>query len=142
MSATILTFPPNPAVTGASTGGDATLEFPEVNLIFWGKGWSANPPPNPSAHAIASAIRAIVNSGYLSELAQYGVFGQPKVVSTDVADDSDPSPADFVSKLSDFITSRIEAGKVPRPRADHSSFYGVTTHFSLAVVCRQCPKLC
>jgi hypothetical protein len=123
--ATILTFPPNPAVTGASTGGDATLEFPQVNLIFWGQAWSAKPPSNPSAHTITSAIRSIVNSGYLSELAQYGVLGQPRVMATDVADDSDPSPANFVSRLADFITSRIEAGKVPAPHADHRSFYGV-----------------
>jgi hypothetical protein len=122
---TILTFPPNPAVTGARTGGEATLEFPEVNLIFWGRSWSANPPPSPSAHVITSAIRAIVNSGYLAELAQYGVIGQPKVVATDVADESDPSPANFVSRLADFIISRIEAGKVLAPSADHRSFYGV-----------------
>jgi hypothetical protein len=125
MPATILTFPPNPAVISAKTGGGATLEFPLVSLIFWGRGWSATPPPTPTAHTIASAIRAIVNSGYLAELAQYGVNGQPKLISIDVADDSDPSPANFVSGLADFITSRIEAGKTPAPRSDRRSFYGV-----------------
>ena len=85
MPATILTFPPNPTVVSAHNDGGPHFSFPEVNLIFWGKAWSADPPPTPTAHTITSAIRSIVNSDFLGELAQYGVVGQPMVVTTDVA---------------------------------------------------------
>jgi hypothetical protein len=125
MAATILTFPPNPAVISVHNDGGEPLTFPLVNLIFWGKAWSADPSPAPTAHTITSAIRSIVNSNFLGELAQYGVVGQPRVVATDVASESDPSPSDYVSKLASFISSRIEAGKLPAPIADRRSFYAV-----------------
>ena len=126
MAATILTFPPNPMVDSVDNDGDSSLTFPEVNLIFWGKAWSADPPPTPTAHTITSAIRSIVNSNYLGELAQYGVVGQPVVVSTDVASDSDPDPDNYVSNLASFIKSRIAAGKVRAPASPgFHSFYAV-----------------
>src|SRR5262245_60692501 len=125
MPATILTFPSNPTVVSAQSGGDPHLTSARVNLIFWGKAWSASPPLALSAQTIASGITSIVNSGYLAELAQYGVIGQPRVVAVDIADGSDPSPDDYVSKLESFIKSRIAAGKVEAPIADSQSFYGV-----------------
>ena len=70
MAATIFTFPTNPTVVSAHNDGGLPLIFPEVNLIFWGKAWSADPPPKPTAHTITSAIRSIVNSNFLGELAQ------------------------------------------------------------------------
>jgi hypothetical protein len=126
MSATILKFPPDVLVSGVSFGDAPDLGgFAEVNLIFWGKGWSSTPSPSPKAHTIVSGVRSIVNSGYLSHLVQYVVFGQPQVVATDVADETDPSPANFVSNLESFIEGRIAAGKVRAPSADLQSFYGV-----------------
>jgi hypothetical protein len=126
MASTILKFPPDAPVSGVSFNDAPDLSgFAEVNLIFWGKGWSATPSPSPNVHTIVSGVRSIVNSGYLSRLTQYGVFGQPKVVATDVADETDPSPANFVSKLESFIKGRIAAGKVRAPSADLQSFYGV-----------------
>jgi hypothetical protein len=125
MSATILKFPPSAPVSGVSFNDAPDISFAEVNLIFWGKGWSATPAPSPSAHTIASGVRSIVNSGYLSRLKQYGVTGQPQVVATDVADETNPSPSDFVLKLESFIKGRIAAGKVRAPTADRQSFYGV-----------------
>ena len=125
MPATILTFPPNPTVVSAHNDGGPHFSFPEVNLIFWGKAWSADPPPPPTAHTITSAIRSIVNSNFLGELAQYGVVGQPLVVTTDVASGSDPHPDNYVSNLASFIESRIAAGKVRAPTANYQSFYGV-----------------
>ncbi len=122
MAATILTFPSNPTVLSAHDDGGAPLTSPLVNLIFWGKAWSAEPPPSPTAHTITSAIRSIVNSNFLGELNQYGVVGQPQVIATDVASETDP-----VARRLRFagIASRIEAGKVPAPVADRRSFYGV-----------------
>src|SRR5262249_16812801 len=100
--------------------------FAEVNLIFWGKGWSATPSsPTADAHTITSGVRSIVNSGYLSRLSQYGVYGQPQVVATDIADETDPSPANFLKNLESFIQGRIAAGKVNAPSAELQSFYGV-----------------
>jgi len=126
MSATILKFPPDAPVSGVSFNDAPDISgFAEVNLIFWGKGWSATPSPSPDAHTIVSGVRSIVNSGYLSRLTQYGVIGQPKVVATDVADETDPSPANFVTNLESFIQGRIASGKVKAPSADLQSFYGV-----------------
>ena len=125
MSATILKFSPSAPVSGVSFNDAPDISFAEVNLIFWGKGWSATPAPSPSAHTITSGVRSIVNSGYLSKLSQYGVYGQPQVVATDIADETDPSPANFITNLESFIQGRIAAGKVKAPSADLQSFYGV-----------------
>lgn len=125
MPDTVLTFLSNPTVLEAHVGPGPGMSDVQVNLMFWGKGWSATPPPALTAQTIASGIRSIINSNYLDALKQYGVTGAPSLVAIDVATDTDPSHVLSNDQLEAFIKSRIDAGAVNPPPADHRSFYAV-----------------
>ena len=125
MPDTVLTFPADPAVIAAHVGPGPGLTSVEVNLIFWGAGWNASPPPPLTAHTIASGVQSIINSNYLDGLAQYGVTGAPSLVAVDVAADSDPPNTLTLDQLETFIVSRIDAGAVRPPPAAFRSFYAV-----------------
>ena len=136
MSGTVATFPPSSAVKSLSNAG-TQLGNVEVSLIFWGKGWAPAQKPTPSADQVVSAVRSLLNSGYLTSLSQYGYNGSPSLIAVDVVDDSDPptSHADPktgqpVAGFSDeqvqaLVTAHIQAGRLPAPTVDNTRLYAV-----------------
>lgn len=90
----------NITFNGGAHVGDAQLE-----LLFWGNFWKT--ASNPSMGDIVQAVQKIVNSGYLSELTQYGFNSITGVGSTQVSNPPPPpgtyTGADVASMVWDLI---------------------------------------
>ena len=136
MSETLEKFPPSPAVKSVTNAG-TQLKNVGVCLVFWGKNWAPAQQPKPNVQQMTSAVRSLLNSGYLDLLSQYGYAGSAALIAVDVVDDSDPptshpdpktgmpSPGFSDEQIQALVTQRIAAGHLPAPIVANTRFYAV-----------------
>lgn len=101
------------------------LQVVQVQLIYWGAAWVANPAPVPTSGAITAAMSTLLSGPYMTGLAQYRGIGRGFLRGSTVVSNSNP-PAGFTDQnVSNFINGLLNAGTVPAPDVDNSTLYMV-----------------
>jgi hypothetical protein len=119
-SSTIFNVPGNPpAGSQAQDLHGAKIGNVSLQVLFWGSVWQ-QPSNVPSAPSVMAAVTQILNSMYLSSLAQYGVAGGSLAGPGVGVFGSEPPNPFSVSDVSNFVWSLIDAGNFPQPDASSS----------------------
>ena len=108
---------PGEAIVADDHGG-YLIQRGRVVLIFWGTKWREN--VSPSMKQVIEGIKSLLDSAYMTGLAQYRAIRPATLLATDLADDDDPPRVFSDGDIADKILSRIEAGKVPGNSFDES----------------------
>lgn len=101
------------------------LRAAQVYLIYWGNAWTQPGAVAPTADQVTGAVRTMLASSYLTDLAQYRGIGPVQVRGSRVVASSEP-PAGFSDgKVDRFVRHQISAGTIPAPDAEDQTLYGV-----------------
>jgi hypothetical protein len=102
--------------TITDTGGPI-LSHMQLDLIFWGSGWTKNGGPTLRTN-VTNTATAILNSTYFDGLSQYRNIGHGSLLRTDLITTTDP-PANFTTgyggDVANFVTNNINNGTLPSP---------------------------
>ncbi len=114
-----------PAATHFADGGGKVLTQAELQLMFWGSSWDGGRTSGPSVQQISDAAKSILDSSYMSALAQYRGIQAGSLAAPVSITDSDP-PAVFQDHdVADFIKQQIGKKRVPDPDANDQLLYCV-----------------
>ena len=111
-----------PASTTITDGGGRKLDGVRVNLIFWGTGWTTNPPPNPSLVTVANDVASILAGPYMSSLEQYGA-GFAHFEAAYLVTSSNPPNPFTTQNVQDVINGLIEGGTLPEPDEEATNYF-------------------
>jgi hypothetical protein len=116
-----LLFSSNGVRTVAYLGGPV-IQNADVDLIFWGAGWTTGQGPTLQAN-IQQAVTTFLASPYLSGLAQYGV-GAGQLLRTDLITNTSPMPNLTNADFGAFIQANLNDGTLPvTPEMDSQILY-------------------
>jgi hypothetical protein len=116
---------PEPGAAKFVDRGGAILPAVQLYLIYWGSAWTHTPPAAPTPDQITTAVQTVLDSSYLSGLAQYRGIGRGSVRGSAVITTSGPSPGFTDNDVSAFLAGQIDAGAVPGPDAGNQTLYAV-----------------
>jgi hypothetical protein len=108
-----------------SDSGGAVLQVTQLQLIYWGSAWTANPAPTPTSDAISAACRTMMASSYMTGLAEYRGIGRGFVRGATVVTTSNPPNGFTDNQVSTFVDGLITAGTVAGPDVDNQTLYCV-----------------
>ena len=132
-AAVVAVISTGPSVPAAALPGSVTfldhhgpvLRAMQLYLIYWGGAWAAEPAPDPTPDQIATAMRTMLASSYLTALAQYRGIGRGVLRGSAVITTSQP-PAGFTDRqVTGLLDSQLDAGAVPQPDPDNQTLYVV-----------------
>ena len=101
----------------------ALIQFVRAYLIYWGSGWTSNPPPTPTVAQVSDAVGRILSGGYLTGLSQYRGIGQGYILGSTTVTTSSPPNGFTDANVSAFLTALIKAGTIPDLDADNQTLY-------------------
>jgi hypothetical protein len=104
-----------PPTTTTTDGKGYRLKYPWVNFIFWGAGWAANPPTNPTLTQIVNDAVSIMTGPYLSSLRQYGATTAARFAAGFLDTRSNPPNPFSTQNVIDYVTQLIDEGTLPQP---------------------------
>ena len=116
---------PEPGAARFVDHGGPVLHAVQLHLIYWGRAWTHTPPASPTPDQITTALQTVLDSSYLSGLAQYRGIGRGSVRGSTVITTSDPSPGFTDDDISAFLDGQIDAGTVPGPDDGNQTLYAV-----------------
>ena len=103
--------------------GGPVLHAAKIELVYWGKAWTASGTSYPTPEQITAAIGTLLAGPYLSGLAQYRGITPALLQGSTVITSSDP-PAGFTpAQVRDFLNHQIDAGVAPQPDRDQQTLY-------------------
>jgi len=104
--------------------GGKKLDHIQVQLIFWGAAWEAVSPPVPTVAEVNAAVDRILQSTYLSALAQYGVGSGTRLASL-VASTSNPPNAFTDTDVVNFLLTLLNTDQLLEPEENGQVLYCV-----------------
>jgi hypothetical protein len=105
--------------------GGPVIQHADVDLIFWGAGWTTGQGPTLQAN-VEQAVGRILASPYLSGLAQYRGVGDGQLLRTDLITSTSPAPHRTTLHYDAFIRALINDGTLPvTPDMDSQILYMV-----------------
>ena len=96
----------------------------QLDLIYWGRGWTTTPVPSPPPQ-VTAAVQTMLAGPYLTGLAQYRGVGRGVLRGSSVITMSDPPQRFTNGQVRRFLNGQLDAGTVPGPDADNQTVYGV-----------------
>jgi hypothetical protein len=114
---------PGSGTTFTDNGGQK-LDHIQVQLIFWGAAWKASPQPVPTAAEVDAAVDKIMQSTYMSALAQYGVGSGTRLASL-VVSTSNPPNAFTDADVVNFIIGLLNTDQLSEPDENSQILYCV-----------------
>jgi hypothetical protein len=103
--------------------GGPVLTHADVDLVFWGPGWS-----NAQAlkTKVINAVTTILNSSYLSGLSQYRGIGNAQLLRTDDITYTSPGSRSTSAQFDAFVRTNLNNGSLPiTPLMDSQILYMV-----------------
>jgi hypothetical protein len=111
------------AGTTVVDGGGPTLSAVQVQLIFWGASWNAN--PSPSVASVQRDVTTILDGPYMSVLDQYNGVGHGALLGTTIVTTSSP-PNPFTDvDVTNLISDLLQEGSLPGPDSNNQILYCV-----------------
>jgi hypothetical protein len=103
--------------------GGPVITHVDVDLIFWGAGWNNAPT---QMNNVISSVTTILNSPYLSGLAQYRGIGNGQLLRTDLITNTSPAAHTTDAQYSTFVRTEINNGTLAvTPDMDSQILYMV-----------------
>lgn len=105
--------------------GGPVIPHADVDLIFWGAGWTTGQGPTLQAN-LEQTVARILDSPYLSGLAQYRGIGNGWLLRTDLITTTSPAPHRTDLHYDAFVRALINDGTLPvTPQMDSQILYMV-----------------
>jgi hypothetical protein len=113
-------FAPESSRTVSDAGGPVITNV-DVDLVFWGAGWLT---ATALKQNVTNSVKTIMNSPYLSGLAQYRGIGNGQLLRTDTITSTDPAAQTTDSQFKAFVQANINNGGLPvTPNMDNQILY-------------------
>jgi hypothetical protein len=103
--------------------GGPVIKNVDVDLIFWGYGWLT---ASKLMNDVTNSVQTIMNSPYLSGLAQYRGIGNGRLLRTDSITSTQPAANTTDSQFDALVQANINNGSLPvTPNMDSQILYVV-----------------
>jgi hypothetical protein len=103
--------------------GGPVITNVDVDLVFWGSGWLTY---GTLMNNVTNSVQTIMNSPYLSGLAQYRGIGNGRLLRADTIVSTDPAANTTDSQFDAFVQANINNGSLPvTPNMDSQILYVV-----------------